>query len=182
VVGGNGTIVGSTISPSGLAIGGLAIEVIGAGFRQETATLTSTGTGGAAGSFSMANIPVPGTYTITLSGDGFQTETLDAVFMAAGTQLLATVEMVPITAEVSGLVLDGAAGVGQATVTLSSGVRDFVTLSASSPAGRFAFNGVAQGSYTLTVEQNGFAPHVVLVRVAGGVDIVRDISIVAATP
>jgi hypothetical protein len=182
VVGGNGTIVGSTISPSGLAIGGLAIEVIGAGFRQETATLTSTGTGGAAGSFSMTNIPVPGTYTITLSGDGFQTETLDAVFMAAGTQLLATVEMVPITAEVSGLVLAGGTGVGQATVTLSSGVRDFVTLSASSPAGRFAFNGVAQGTYTLTVEQNGFEPHVVLVRVAGGVDIVRDISIVAATP
>ncbi len=181
VIGGNGTITGSARTFDGAAAGGLTVEVVGDGFRQETATLTSSGPGGAAGTFSMTNIPVPGSYTVTLSGEGFQTETLDAVFLAAGAQAVGEVVMVSETSQISGRVLSGGTGIGQATVTLSSGTREFVTIAASNPAGQFAFSGVAEGTYTLTVEQNGFEPRVVLIRVESGVDLVRDIGIIATS-
>lgn len=179
IIGGSGTITGSVRSSSGLPLGGITVDVIGVGFRQETATLTSSGAGGAAGSFSLSNIPVPGTYAVTLSGDGFQTETLDAAFLAAGVRPLGDIVMVPVSSEVSGRVLSGGIGVGQATVTLSNGVRDFVTVSASNPAGRYSFAAVVEGTYTLTVEQNGFEPRVVLIRVDGGVDVLRDVTILS---
>lgn len=181
IIGGSGTISGAAVSVSGLPVGGLKVEVVGVGFRQETATLTSSGAGGAAGSFSLANIPVPGTYTVTLSGDGVQTETLDAAFLAAGTRSVGTVVMVPVNSELSGTVRVGStgAGLGQATVTLSNGVRDFVTVSASNPLGRYSFAAVADGTYTLTVAQNGFVSRVVLIRVEGGVDVIRDVALTA---
>lgn len=177
VVGGDGIVTGSAQSTDGFPVGGLTVEVVGEGFRQETATLTSGGLGGAAGSFEMENLPVPGAYTVTLSGDGFQTETLEAVFDVAGTQSIGEVTMSSVTSEVSGLVTSGGVGIGQATVTLSTGVRDFVTISASNPPGRYSFSGVVEGTYTVLVEQNGFEPKVVLIRVDGGVDVDRDIDI-----
>lgn len=181
VVGGDGIVNGSAVSTDGFAVGGLTVEVVGEGFRQETATLTSGGLGGAAGSFEMENLPIPGAYTITLSGDGFQTETLEAVFDDAGVQSIGEVTMSSVTSELAGLITSGGAGIGQATVTLSTGVRDFVTISASNPPGRYSFSGVVEGTYTVLVEQNGFEPKVVLVRVDGGVDVDRDIDIERVT-
>lgn len=177
VVGGNGVVSGSARSTDGFAVGGLTVEVVGDGFRQETATLTSGGLGGAAGSFVMENLPVPGAYTVTLSGEGFQTETLEAVFDVAGVQSVGEITMSSVTSEVSGLITSGGLGIGQATVTLSNGMRDFVTISASNPPGRYSFSGVVEGTYTVLVEQNGFEPRVVLVPVDGGVDVSRDIDI-----
>ena len=182
ITGGVGTLTGAAVSPTGAPLGGLTVEVIGDDFRQETTTLTSAGSGGGSGSFSLSSIPVPGVYSVSVSGDGLQTETLDAVFGESAPVGLGDIVMLPDTSEVSGRILSTGAGVGQATVTLTNGVREFVTVSASSPSGLYSFSNVASGTYTVSVEAAGFETHVVLLRIQAGIDAVRDIEIGPPTP
>jgi hypothetical protein len=169
LVGGSGTIVGSAQAADGTPLGGITVAVLGDDFDSTTTTLTTGGPAGAAGSFTVSGLPVPGNYTITLSGPGVQTETVGANFLAAGQQTLGAVTLLPDTAVIRGTVSGPSGGLGSVTVALSDGTaRTRVTTSATSPPGTWAFAGAPPGSYTLTFERSGFARRVVLVEVAAG--------------
>lgn len=179
LVGGSGTVTGVARATDGTALGGITVTVVGDGFHTETSTLTSSGAGGAAGSFTMADLPVPNSYAISFSDDNYQTETLGAGFLAAGTQNVGDVFLLPTTSEIRGTVSSGGVGLGEITVTLSDGIRPRVTTSATNPAGLFAFADTPPGSYTLTFESSLFQTQVLLVQVPAGVDVVQNATLVA---
>ena len=169
VIGGSGTVTGSAAAVDGTPLGGVSVQVLGEGFESTTSTLTTSGTAGAAGSFTVSGLPVPGNYTLSLSGPGLQTETIGANVAAAGQQSLGVVTLLPDTAVIRGTVSGPSGGLGSVTVTLSDGTaRTRVTTSATNPAGTWAFAGAPPGSYTVTFEQIGFQRRVVLAQVGAG--------------
>lgn len=180
LVGGSGTISGDAQAPDATPIGGIPVRIVGEGFTAETTTLTTNGAAGAAGSFTVAGLPVPGDYTITLGGGGFQAETLSASFTEAGTRSVGAITLLPTVSEIRGTVFVGGNGIGEAIVSLTNGIVSQQTTSATNPAGAFAFAQVPEGAYTLTVERPGFSRRVVLVEVAAGDLVEQNVSIVAA--
>ena len=176
--GGSGTVTGVAVSADGTAVGGATVTVLGGDVEATTTTLTT----GEPGLFAVTGLPVPGDYTISITGEGFQTETLGALFFGGGTRDLGTVTVLPVNSQVSGTVSTGGAGLGEVTVTLTNGIRPRVTTSATNPAGSFAFAGVPAGSYTLTFERFGYQTKVVLITVVAGVNLTQNTSIVPAAP
>ena len=179
LVGGSGTIVGSAVSPAGTPLGGITVSVTGDDFTGQTTTLTTTGAGGAAGSFTISGLPAPGEYSITFGGSTVQDETLGASFLAAGTQNVGDVVLLPRSSQVHGTVSAGGGGLGEVIVTLTDGDRSQVTTSATSPAGQYSFAGVAGGSYTITFERKGYQTQVLMVPVTAGIDAAADANLVA---
>ncbi|BAN02632.1 carboxypeptidase regulatory-like domain-containing protein [Ilumatobacter coccineus] len=176
LVGGNGTVTGTAVDGNGLAVGGAAVTVAGGETEAETATLTT----GSAGSFVVSDLDVPQRYTVTVSAEGFQTETVSATLLASGTTNVGNITLLPVTSDIRGTVTLDGTGVGDVTVTLGNGQTSRSTVSATNPAGQFAFSGVAEGTYTLTVDRDDVDRKVVLVRVVGGVDVVRDVAVTRA--
>lgn len=170
LVGGNGTITGVAVDADGLAVGGAAVTISGGETEAETATLTT----GTPGSFVVSDLTVPQRYTVTITADGFQTETVGATLLASGTTNVGSVTLLPLTSDVRGAVSVGSNGVGDVTVTLSNGQTNRTTVSATNPAGQFAFSGVAEGSYTVTFDRGDLDQRVLLVRVDAGVDVIQN--------
>lgn len=183
LVGGSGTVTGVAIDDSGAALGGITVVVLGDDFRSETTTLTTRGAGGAAGSFTITDLPVPASYTISLGDDQVQTETLSATFLVAGTQSIDAVTLLSIDSQVRGTVsATGGGGLGEVTITLTSGDRPRVTTSATNPSGSYAFTNVPPGAYTLEFARSGFETKVILVDVVAGIDLDKDASLDATAP
>jgi len=170
--GGNGSVTGVAVGQDGSAIGGAIVTVLGEGLESTTTTLTTGGIGGGPGSFTVTNLPVPGNYSVSITGPGFQTETLNAFFFGGAEQSFGQVVLLPATAALRGTVsANGGGGLGEVKVTLSDGtLRTRVTTSASNPAGTFSFAGTPPGAYTLMFEKSGVATKVVSVRIEAGVD------------
>lgn len=182
LISGSGTVTGVTVSPTGAALGGVNVRVLGDGFTSETSTLTTTGTAGSAGSFSVSGLPVPGNYTISLSSPGLQTETVGVDFQTAGELPVGNVTMLAVDGVIRGTVSGPAGALGSATVVLSDGTqRTRTTTSATNPAGAYAFADTPAGSYTITVSATGLTTKVVLVRVDAGGTTVQDIDLMAAS-
>jgi len=170
--GGNGSVTGVAVGQDGSAIGGAIVTVLGEGLESTTTTLTTGGIGGGPGSFTVTNLPVPGNYSVSITGPGFQTETLNAFFFGGAEQSFGQVVLLPATSTLRGTVsANGGGGLGEVKVTLSDGtLRTRVTTSASNPAGTFSFAGTPPGAYTLMFEKSGVATKVVSVRIEAGVD------------
>jgi hypothetical protein len=171
LVGGVGTTTGTVRDPAGDPIGGATVVVAGNEFEATTSTLTTGGEGGGIGSYRVSDVPVPGSYTVTVSAPGFLPETIRVGFIAAGEQSGLDVVLRPSTGRVGGTVTAaGGSGIGDASVELSDGTEDGVrtTTTATSPAGAYVFTDVAPGTYTLRVTAPGRRPFVALVQVVAG--------------
>lgn len=176
LVGGNGTISGVVVDVDGSAVGGAQVDVRGGDVVASTSTLT-TGTPGA---FFLTSLPVPNRYAVTVTADGYQAETVDATLLVSGEQGVGTITMLSTTAEISGTVSVDGAGRADVIVTLDDGTVPRSTVSATNPAGLYAFSGVPTGSYTLTFEGTDLERRVVLVTVESGVDLERSVSLTEA--
>jgi hypothetical protein len=171
LVGGVGTIVGTARDPDGNPIGGATAVVAGNEFEATTSTLTTGGEAGGIGSYRVSDIPVPGSYTVTVSAPGHLPETIRVGFLAAGEQSGIDVVLRQSTGRISGTVTaPGGAGMGDATVELSDGTEEGLrtTTTATSPAGVYVFTDVAPGTYTLRFTAPGRHPFVALVQVGAG--------------
>lgn len=170
--GGNGSVTGVAVGQDGSAIGGAIVTVLGEGVESTTTTLTTGGIGGGPGSFTVTNLPVPGNYSVSITGPGFQTETLNAFFFGGAEQNFGQVVLLPATSTLRGTVsANGGGGLGEVKVTLSDGTtRTRVTTSASNPAGAYSFAATPPGAYTLMFEKFGLTTKVVSVRIEAGVD------------
>ncbi|MDA2945484.1 MAG: carboxypeptidase-like regulatory domain-containing protein [Actinomycetota bacterium] len=173
-----GSITGRVVGPDGAGVGGVTVRATSDGFDLTTVSVDGSD-GTDAGRFVLGGLPAPGTFTLTLSADGYvsRSQEISLVDASAGPGEV-TASLVPATAMVSGVVTapDGSALSG-ATVTLSDGVRSTTTRSADDPAGVYEFVGVAPGSHTVTVRVAGAAPVVVLVEVSAGESISSDIAV-----
>ncbi len=180
LVGGSGTITGIARDAAGDPIGGATAVVVGNEFEATTATLTTGGEAGGIGSYRVSDIPVPGSYTVTLSAPGYLSETIRVGFIAAGVQTATDVVLRASTATVSGTVsAPGGFGIGDATVELSDGTEEGVreTKTATAPAGAYVFTDVAPGTYTVRFTAPGRRPFVALVQVAAGQTVDRSVQL-----
>ena len=95
--GGNGRITGVAVDRNGAPVGGAAVVVLGDGSESTTTTLTTGGIGGGPGSFTVTDLPVPGSYTVSITAPGFQTETLGVFFFGGAEQNVGQVVLLSST-------------------------------------------------------------------------------------
>ncbi|MEX2628247.1 MAG: carboxypeptidase-like regulatory domain-containing protein [Ilumatobacteraceae bacterium] len=178
LIGGNGSVSGTVRDTEGAPLGDVEVTLAGDGFDTATTTLTAGDDGGGVGSYSLSGIPVPGVYTVTFVADGYVSETLEVGFLAAGPAPPTDVELRSDIGEITGTVRGGAEPLGDVGVELSDGVEVRTSTTATAPAGVFRFDGVGPGAYTLRVQAPAYQERVVLVRVAEGEVLTRDIDLV----
>lgn len=173
------TLTGTVTLVGGGPAPGVSVTVA-AGTDKPLTTVTQSGN--TAGSWSMAGLTVPGTFTITFSRADLEPQTLSVAVNAAGVVTSGagpdgtiTVAMRSATAAVSGTVRQrgpaGTVAVGEATVTLSSGEHSYAVTSASIPAGdlgSYYIGAVAPGTYTMSVVRKGTSPTTVILTVTAG--------------
>jgi hypothetical protein len=163
---GTGSISGDVQLDDEGPLGGVLVTVS----NSETTVTTETLSVGAVGSYIVTNLPVPGTYTVTFSGDGLASQVrsvdLDPVEAINVTDVNAT--LTAATAVVSGTVSDPDGPAGGVDVELSDGTTILTTRSADDPEGEYVLGDVPPGTYTLTFSQTGAVPKSVLVTLSAG--------------
>lgn len=148
---GTGVVEGSVIGVNGAPVGGATVTAGGLADPPQTTTLTD----GQIGTFRLEGLPVPGSYTITVSAPGYAPQTVPVQLAADAVLPPITVDLAPDMGVISGRVL-GAGGVGitGAAVSVTDGqkVWPVVTTSASgtTPAGTFTVADLPAGHYTVT--------------------------------
>ena len=179
LVGGTGTITGVTADSTGAAIGGVTVTVARADFSAETATLTTASDVAGVGGYEIAGIPTPGTYTVTFSAPGYVDETRIVRFLAPGIEAGVDAQLRQGQATISGRVADGLNGLAGVAVTITDGLTSRTTTTASSPAGSFEFANIEPGTYTITFALPGYQTQIVIVRMAAGEAVSRNVAMVA---
>jgi hypothetical protein len=164
-----GTVVGTVTMSSGNLLGGAAVTVAGNGIEVVTSTFTS----GEIGGYRVGELPMPGTYTVTVEFDGYGRETLQVTVNRDAPVATGNVSLTPNLGRVSGRVTDSDTGdsIGAAVVTISDGSLSRETTTASAPLdarGRFSMESLEPGWYTVTVSVPGYDDRTVLTEVTAG--------------
>lgn len=148
---GTGVVSGTAIGPNGAGVGGATVTVGGLANPPTTTTLTD----GQIGAFSLSGLPVPGTYTLTVTADGFAPQTVPVTLTADKPLPPISVPLTASAGTITGTVT-GANGAGMAGVNVvaTDGQKSWpvVTTSAAGgvPAGGFTIAGLPSGRYTIT--------------------------------
>jgi hypothetical protein len=147
-----------------------------------TTLTTVTQSGAHAGAWTVAGLPIPGTYTVTFSRSDLQSQTVAVALNSAGKLTSGAgasggidVAMRSAFAVVRGTVTqqtgNGTVAVGEATISLASGTQTYVVTSASTPAGalgHYEVGHVEPGTYTLSASRKGTSPTTVIITVTAG--------------
>jgi hypothetical protein len=158
---GTGVVEGTVTGLNGAPVGGATVTAGGLADPPQTTTLTD----GPIGTFRLEGLPVPGSYTITVSAPGYADQTVPVALAADAVLPPIDVSLAPAMGAITGQVLaaNGTGVVGAAvSVTDGQKVWPVVTTSASGgvPAGSFTVAGLPSGHYTVTatvVAANGTA-------------------------
>lgn len=118
------------------------------------------------GTYLLPQLPIPGTYLLTVEGDGFSTSTQS--IEVTGDQTI-DVQLQATSGQVSGVVTDqngvALSGVG---VTLSADGIGFKNTTVDNPPGAYELDGIPPGTYVATFQRFGFRSESSLVTVAPG--------------
>ncbi len=155
---GDGTISGTVVDDSG-PLGGATIVATSGDTEIRTSSLTRDGVG----SFTLRDLPTPGTYTIQVSADGYIPETfsvnLSSAEQVSGTQ----VRLRGGAGSISGRVgVVGEGPLGGVQITVSDGDRVFTSESLSvGDVGSYQVDGLpVPGSYTVSFSRAGFSTQI----------------------
>lgn len=155
-------------------LGGLTVTAT-AGENTRTAT---TVTGDRAGTFVLPDLPVPASYTLTISGDGYATQTRQIDLTSAGVSPL-DISMTSTGGTVQGTVTEpDGTGVAGAGLVLDGPAGTYKTMSASDATGTFRFSGIAPGQYVLTAVVFAHDPASTQVAVVSGGSATADLVLV----
>lgn len=148
---GTGVVEGTVTGLGGAPVGGATVTAGGLADPPETTTLTD----GQVGTFRLEGLPVPGSYTITVTAPGYAAQTVPVQLAADAVLPPIAVSLTPDMGVITGRVLGaGGAGVTGAAVSVTDGqkVWPVVTTSASGgmPAGTFTVADLPAGHYTVT--------------------------------
>lgn len=168
LVNANGQVGGRLVDKAGAGLGGATVTVGGGPDLPGTMTLTS----GSIGSFSLANLPRPGSYTLTFSLAGYADQTIPLILDENTAAAPLDVVMTSALGRITGRITDaGGSPVADVAVVATDGVRTWpVTSTASSgvvPAGGYVITGLAPGTYTVTATGSDGAGATALVTVPG---------------
>ncbi|WP_051551953.1 carboxypeptidase-like regulatory domain-containing protein [Nocardioides sp. URHA0020] len=165
-------------------VGGATVTVTSEDGAVRTATTLTRGAASARGSsarvgadfvgtYTVPGLPVPATYTVTITGAGLQTQTSKVRFKRgqsrASTGADLTSSSGSVAGTITGLDTDGdRSGVVGAGMTLSNADNTYKTMSTSQPSGGYLFAGVEPGTYSLETKFFGFVSDHVTVTVRAG--------------
>lgn len=166
----NGAVRGVVSDGDGTALGGATVSTTVAGVPRTVVTPTQ----GAVGSYSLQDLPTPGTYVVSISAPDHGTRTV-TVTLAAGTSKTKDVTLTSGTSSITGQVMADGAPLGGVEVTLGGvlGADGFapttITLTEGDLAtqGTFSLNDVPAGTYTLTFVHPDYATQTQPVTVDG---------------
>jgi hypothetical protein len=159
-----GTVRGTDSLGGFGGLGGLTVTATAG----EVARTATTVTGDRAGTFVLPDLPVPGTYTVTIAGDGYATQTRQLDLGPEGVPALDVV-MTTTGGVAEGTVTDtSGAGLAGAGLVLDGPAGTYKTMSASDGSGTFRFSGIAPGQYVLTASVFGHEPGSAQVTVVSG--------------
>ncbi|MCU1380822.1 MAG: putative collagen-binding protein, partial [Acidimicrobiales bacterium] len=159
---GVGSISGH-ISGAGTKLGNIAVSATNGDVTRTATTLTE----GDPGSYSLPQLPIPGTYTVSVTGDGWIPQTLSLDLKGNASKV--DVDLVRTTATIVGTIKDATGKALASTgVTLAQDKPIVKTLSAIDPAGSYELTGLAPGTYTLSFERADFKTESTIVTVAAG--------------
>ena len=163
---GVGGLAGTVIGPNG-AVGGAQVVLSGGG--QELAVVTPTD--GEIGSWLFPELPTPATYLLTVTAEGFGTQTI-AIDLGAG-QIRdgIVVSLLEGTGRVSGVVTDVDGNeLGGVAVAVTGAAEPLTTTTLTTgDVGRYVLTGLpTPGQYTLTFSLDGYSPVTVGVTLSDG--------------
>nr|WP_297425829.1 carboxypeptidase regulatory-like domain-containing protein [uncultured Actinotalea sp.] len=163
------SLAGVVTGPDALGVvGGLGGMTVTATDGTTTRT-ASTATSGQVGAFVLADLPVPATYSVTVSGPGYAATTSEVTLTTGSAAARLDVALSAATGTVQGTVQDGTgAGLGGAGLTLTDGENTYKTMSTSDETGSFRISGVTPGTYVLSAEVFGYVTGFAPVTVAAG--------------
>ena len=160
----SGTVRGTDSLGGFGGLGGLTVTA-SAGEVTRTAT---TVTGERAGTVVLPDLPVPASYTVTVSGAGFATQTRQVDLGPEGVSPLDIV-MTSVGGVVEGTVTaTGGGGLAGAGLTLDGPAGTYKTMAASDGSGTFRLSGIDPGQYVLTATVFGHEPGSAQVTVTSG--------------
>ena len=155
---GSGLIMGTVFGPDG-ALGGATITATDGSTEIGTVSLTES----PRGTYELRNMPTPGQYTVTVSRDGYTSESRTVSLTNDQTTAGFDARLVPAVGSIRGRALvDGLPSRG-VTVTVNGGEvnRTSGVVSQGTNAGNYVFDGLpAPGTYTLTFTGEGMIPQV----------------------
>ncbi len=177
----SGSLAGMVTSlPGGAPAPGVTVAVTGGDTKVSTVTQST----GNVGAWTVAGLPIPGTYTITFSRSDLQSQTVAVAVDSAGrvtggatTSTGVNVSMTSAFAVVTGIVTQEstpgkpAQKVGEAIISLTSGSASYTVTSASVPdsnLGLYEVTRVEPGTYTLSAQRAGTTPTTVIITVVAG--------------
>jgi hypothetical protein len=153
---GQGSLVGMVTGPDSLGVvqglGGISVTVTDGTITRSATTVTS----GPVGSYTVPGLPVPGSYTVTIAGDGYLPQTQRISLAAGQSRAVANAALRSSTVTVQGTVTDATdTGLAGAGLVLTGPAGTYKTMSLSDPLGSFSFSGVTPGTYVLSAESYG---------------------------
>lgn len=156
----DGSITGVVTDDAGNPLGGATVTTNVSGAPRTVVTPTQ----GVIGSYSLQDLPTPGTYVVSITAPDHGTETR-TVKLGAGKSTSRDVVLPSGTTSISGRVFGDSGGLGGVTVTLggvvgADGTAPTTTTltEGADTVGRFSLNNVPPGTYTMTFEHPDYAP------------------------
>ncbi len=173
-----GSISGTvTAAASGQPLGGITV----AATSGATTVKATTATTASVGHFLLPNLATPATWTLTVSGAGYQTQTEQIAL--SGNQTTA-VALAQSGANLTGVVTaQGGAGLGNVGLTLANATATFKALTQTvSPVGGYEFPQVPPGTYVLTATLFGYGTESTTVTLTAGETTTSDLALPVTGP
>jgi hypothetical protein len=173
MIGGSGTISGRATGPDGHPLGGVTVTVGGFPTQMKAVTLTA----GRVGSYELAGLPTPGTFTLTFSLNGYVSETIPVTLGPRGSAHGVDVRLPSALGAISGRVKSARSRSGLAGVEVRFTNGSQVTETYTGSGGYYLLAQLAPGTYTVTFSRAGYGAQVVLVHLGPGQDITVDVRV-----
>ncbi|MFN8075069.1 MAG: carboxypeptidase-like regulatory domain-containing protein [Kineosporiaceae bacterium] len=168
------------ITPGSAAASVTASVVARATWRPDDRPLRFPATVAADGSYTLANLPAPGTYEIAVTAQGYRPATLTERVVGGQTRFALTTTLGAGDGQIAGTVTDaGGTAIGGVQVATAIGDTPVVVGTPTvGTVGAFVIPGLpTPGTYVLTFTGAGFAPVTKAVDLAAG-QVVEDLSVV----
>ena len=170
---GVGTVTGRLVDGAGKGLGGATISVGGGASSATATTLTS----GDVGSFTIAGLVSPGSYTLTFTLAGYEQQSVPVELVSGEAAAPVTVTVRAALGAVTGRVTTGGTPVAGTDVVVTDGAQSWTTVTSSEAGsvGRYTLSGLTPGAYTVTVSVSGTVRATGLVTVTAGTSVTRDL-------
>lgn len=173
MVGGAGTVSGRVVGPKGHPLGGVTVSIGGLATPIVSETLTE----GRVGTYTVQGLPTPGTYALTFSRPGYQSETLGVTLRSEAQARGVDVTLPAVIGAISGRVTNAKTGAGLAGAVVVFTDGSQTNQAATTSFGRYTLAQLAPGAYSVTFFYPGYASETALVRLRPGQHVTEDIAL-----